>query len=207
MSCMSHYPRSATVRASTDVVALEMLRNVLDVLQKNKSFRAQLDMKYRQRALETHLLSVPIFSSLTPEFINQLRDRVELVRYGPGDVIFNQGDVADSFYLVRIGFVKVTEQHPGGEMVLAYLSKGNYFGEIGLLQGGVRTATCTALDHVELVRISGNDFRDMVARFPSVRTGLEAVAAERRAANQQRMQMVHDLPIDQFLSQGLMEAQ
>src|SRR5947207_3059892 len=95
----------------------------------------------------------------------------------------------------------------GGEMVLAYLSRGDYFGEIGLLGGGFRTATCTALDHVELVRISGDDFRDMVARFPSVRTGLEAVAAERRAANQQRMQMVHNLPIDQFLWQGLMEEQ
>src|SRR5260370_41643449 len=47
----------------------------------------------------------------------------------------------------------------------------------------------------------------MLARFPSVRTGLEAVAAERRAANQQRMQTVHNVSIDQFLSQGLMEAQ
>src|SRR5258708_31628524 len=92
-------------------------------------------------------------------------------------------------------------------MVLAYLSGGDYFGEMGLLGGGVRTAACTALDHVELVRISGEDFRDMVARFPSVRTGLEAIAAERRAANQQRMQMVHNVPIDQFLSPGLMEAQ
>src|SRR5438874_1840168 len=80
MSCMNHYPRSATVRASTDCVALEMLRNVLDVLQKNKTFRAQLEQKYRQRALESHLLSVPIFSSLSTEFINHLRDRVELLR-------------------------------------------------------------------------------------------------------------------------------
>jgi len=38
-----------------------------------------------------------------------------------------------------------------------------------------RTRLALLLDHVELVRISGNDFRDMVARFPSVRTGLEAV--------------------------------
>src|SRR5207237_4504046 len=80
MSCMNHYPRSATVRASTDCVALELLRNVLDVLQKNKTFRAQLEQKYRQRALESHLLSVPIFSSLSTEFINHLRDRVELLR-------------------------------------------------------------------------------------------------------------------------------
>src|SRR3989442_4225018 len=88
---------------------------------------------------------------------------------------------------------------------MACVSRGDYSGEIGLLGGGVRSAACTALDHVELVRISGDDFRDMVARFPSVRTGLEAVAAERHAANQQRMQIVHNVPIDQFLSQGLID--
>src|SRR2546421_292162 len=64
MTCMSFYPRSATARAATRIVVLEMLRNVLDVLQKNKTFRAKLDTEYRQSALETHLRSVPIFASM-----------------------------------------------------------------------------------------------------------------------------------------------
>ncbi|HUN62935.1 MAG TPA: cyclic nucleotide-binding domain-containing protein [Candidatus Sulfotelmatobacter sp.] len=207
MTCMNFYPRSATVQAKTDVVAFEMLRNVLDIMMKNKTFRAQLDENYRRRALETHLRGVPMFAGLTADFIEHLKGSVELVRYAPGQVIARQGEAADSFYLVRIGFVKISEEYPGGELVLAYLSRGDYFGEIGLLGGGVRTASCTALDHVELVKISGDDFREMVARFPGVRSGLEAVAAERQAANAQRMQLVRSLPLDQFLSQGLMEAQ
>ena len=95
-----------------------------------------------------------------------LRNKVELVRYTKGDVICSQGDVADSFYLVRLGFVKVSEPHPGGDLVLAYLGRGGYFGEIGLLGGGIRTATCTALDHVELVRIHAEEFHQMVNQFP-----------------------------------------
>src|SRR6202140_2023406 len=158
MTCMNFYPRSATVRAETDVVAYEMLRNVLDIMQKNKTFRAQLDQTYRRRALENHLRGVPMFADLSPDFIEHLKESVELQRFAPGQTIALQGDPADSFYLVRIGFVKVSENYPGGEMVLAYLSRGDYFGEIGLLGGGVRTATCTALDHVELARISGDDF-------------------------------------------------
>jgi Fe-S-cluster-containing hydrogenase component 2 len=184
-----------------------MLRNVLDIMLKNKTFRAQIDQNYRRRALENHLRGVPMFAELSPEFIERLKERVELQRFAPGQVIARQGDAAWSFYLVRIGFVKISEAYPGGELVLAYLSRGDYFGEIGLLGGGVRTATCTALDHVEVVRISGDDFREMVERFPSVRQGLEAAAAERQEANQQRMQTVRSVPIDQFLSQGLMEAQ
>jgi len=207
MTCMNFYPRSATVRAESDVVAFEMLRNVLDIMMKNKTFRAQIEQNYRRRALETHLRGVPMFAELSPDFIEHLKESVELVRYSPGQVITRQGETADSFYLVRIGFVKISEEYPGGELVLAYLSRGDYFGEIGLLGGGVRTATCTALDHVEVVKISGDDFRQMVERFPNVRVGLEAVAAERHAANAQRMQMVHSVPIEQFLSQGLMEAQ
>jgi len=207
MTCMNFYPRSATVRAESDVVAYEMLRNVLDIMLKNKTFRAQIDANYRRRALENHLRGVPMFADLSPDFIAHLKESVELQRYAPGQVIARQGDAADCFYLVRIGFVKISESYPGGELVLAYLSRGDYFGEIGLLGGGVRTATCTALDHVEVVRISGDDFRQMIERFPTVRAGLSAVAEERQQANQQRMQMLHSVPIDQFLSQGLMEAQ
>ena len=207
MTCMSYYPRSATVRAKTDCVMLEMLRNVLDILQRNKTFRAQLERNYRARALDSHLRSVPIFSSLTKDFVDHLRDRVELIRYSPGQVICRQGDPADSFYLVRIGFVKVSEQRPGGELILAYLARGGYFGEIALLTGSPRTATCTALDHVEVVRIGAEDFALMLERFPDVRQSLEAIAHERVAANRHRAMQVDTLPVDQFLAQGLMEAQ
>jgi CRP-like cAMP-binding protein len=207
MTCMSYYPRSATVRAKTDCTMLEMLRNVLDIMQRNKNFREQLDRTYRKRALDSHLRSVPVLASLTPEFIDHLREHVELVRYAPGQVICRQGEPADSFYLVRLGFVKVSENRPGGEMVLAYLARGGYFGEIALLGGIARTATCTALDHVEVVRIPGADFQLMLDRFPDIRQKLEAAAAERIEANRLRARQVANVPVDQFLAQGLMEAQ
>ena len=207
MTCMSLYPRSATVRAETDCVMLEMLRNVLDIMQRNKNFRAHLDKSYRQRALDSHLRSVPVFAELTDEFIGSLRQTVELVRYSPGHVICRQGDPADSFYLVRVGFVKVSQTHPGGEMVLAYLSRGDYFGETGLLAGDVRTATCTALDHVELVRIGAEDFNRMMSQFPAVRRKLETVEHDRAEMNRERLSVVQSVPLDSFLAQGLMEAQ
>ena len=207
MTCMSYYPRSATVRAKTDCTMLEMLRNVLDIMQRNKNFREQLDRTYRKRALDSHLRSVPVLASLTPEFIDHLREHVELVRYAPGQVICRQGEPGDSFYLVRLGFVKVSEHRPGGDMVLAYLARGGYFGEIALLGGIARTATCTALDHVEVVRIPGEDFQLMLDKFPAIRQKLEAAAAERIEANRQRAMQVANVPVEQFLAQGLMEAQ
>lgn len=207
MTCMSLYPRSATVRASTDCVMYEMLRNVLDIMQRNKNIKGRLDENYKKRALEGHLKGVPLFSSLTPQFIDSLRDRVELMRFGKGDVICRQGEIADSFYLIRIGFVKVSEEHPEGELVLAYLGRGGYFGEIGLLGGGRRVATCTALDHVEVVRIGAEDFNRMIEEFPAVRESLQKVAAQHLEQNAQRLTTTSSVPLDKFLAQGLMEAQ
>ncbi len=207
MTCISLYPRSATVQAATDCIMFEMLRNVLDIIQRNKTVKAQLDASYRKRALEDHLRSVPMFSSLSQEFIDLLRNKVELVRYVKGDAICSQGDIADSFYLIRLGFVKVSEPHPGGDLVLAYLGRGGYFGEIGLLGGGIRTATCTALDHVELVRIHAEEFHRMVRQFPTVRANLENLVRERQEQNRQRLATAASTPLDSFLTQGLMEAQ
>jgi CRP-like cAMP-binding protein/Fe-S-cluster-containing hydrogenase component 2 len=211
MTCMSFYPRSATVRAQTDCVMLEMLRNVLDVMQKNKTFRAQLEANYRGRALGTHLRSVPIFSTISEDFIDLLRDRVELVRYAPGQVICAEGEPADSFYLIRIGFVRVSQSTLGEEMVLAYLPRGGYFGEMGLLREIPRTATCTALDHVEVVKIMAPDFHIMLERFPEVRMQIENVARQRDKENTFQLQRATEKqstqPLHQFLAQGLMDAQ
>ena len=44
-----------------------------------------------------------------------LRERVELVQFEPGEVVCAQGDEADRFFLIRIGFVKVSQESPGGE--------------------------------------------------------------------------------------------
>jgi len=207
MTCMSYYPRSATVRAKTDCTMLEMLRNVLDVMQRNKTFREQLDRNYRKRALDSHLRSVPLLAPLTPDFIDHLRDRVELLRFTPGQVICSQGEPADSFYLVRLGFVKVSQHRPGGDLVLAYLARGSYFGEMAFLTGTPRIATCSALDHVEVVRVPGEDFQLMLDRFPEIRRKLEEAAAEHMEQNRLRLTQAADVPVDQFLNQGLMEAQ
>ena len=97
MTCMNFYPRSATVIAETDVVAFEMLRNVLDIMMKNKTFRAQIDQNYRKRALENHLRGVPMFADLSTDFIEHLKSSVELQRFAPGQIIARQGDAAEVF--------------------------------------------------------------------------------------------------------------
>ncbi|HJT78275.1 MAG TPA: cyclic nucleotide-binding domain-containing protein [Gemmataceae bacterium] len=223
MTCMSFYPRSATVRALEDCTMLEMLRNVLYILQRNKKSRAQLEEMYRERAISSHLRSVPLFAEALADeaelnrFVDFLRPRVQLLRLNPGDVIFRQGDPADNFYLVRIGFVKVSQARRGGEHVLTYVGPGGSFGEIGLMAHvpevramtapGVRTATCSALDHVDLVQIRGEDFLALLEQFPRLKERLVKIAVDNLRANERLRAEVENQPLGEFLQQGLMNAQ
>ena len=66
-------------------------------------------------------------------FVDFLRPKVRLVRAHPGQVIVRQGELANHFYMVRSGFIKVSESRQGLERVMNYIGPGGYFGEIGLL--------------------------------------------------------------------------
>lgn len=207
-SCLNYQPRSATVRAAEDTVVLEMLRNVLDILRRQKTFKADMERKYRERALSNHLRSNPIFRDVPDEFVDYLRERVELISYNPGEVIFRQGDPPDAFYLVRMGHVKVEETYGDGQrLVLSYLSRSDVFGEIGLLGNIPRTATCTALDHVELVKVPREVFDAVITQYPGVRERLQALAEQRVESNRQRATALGRVSLQQYIDQGLYEAQ
>jgi CRP-like cAMP-binding protein/Fe-S-cluster-containing hydrogenase component 2 len=226
MTCRTFSPRSATVRAAEDCVVVEFLRVVLDMLMgsraidaiskagtrvkvptfKGTSFKAEMDKKYRERSLSNHLRSVPLFSSLDEFFMDRLKQNVELVSFDKGDAICKQGEAADAFYLIRQGMVKVSQALAGGEMVRTYLGRGDYFGEIGLLKNQPRGATCSALDRVDVVRIKAAEFNAMLENFPDVRATLTQVADARiKAAEQTKLPV--GLNMDEFLDQGLFEAQ
>ncbi|REJ92420.1 MAG: 4Fe-4S dicluster domain-containing protein [Planctomycetota bacterium] len=224
MTCLNHYPRAATVVGETEGEVLEIRRNVLYMLMRNEVARELLDRVYRERSLTSQLRQVPFLRDVADEerdeIVAYLRDRVDLIRVAPGQVVFRQGDRADHFYLVRLGFVKVLQHFVHEDRVLDYLGPGKHFGEMGLLSElsdliadrvapgyqGLRTATCRALDDVELVRIKGDHFRQLMKRFPTLAQQLLDYAVhllEREA----QVQAVTDRPLSNFLDQGLFNAQ
>lgn len=201
---------------------------------KGTSFKKLMDDNYRQRSLVQHLRSVPLFHTLDLDFFNHLRENAELVSFGKNEIICKQNDPADAFYLIRTGLVRVSQKMPlgpgttpsyyvdkaskkeywmqpdssavEGELVRTYLKRGEFFGEIGLLQNQPRNATCSALDAVDLVKIKRETFETMLDLFPIVRATLKQTAAVRAEAAQQR-NLPAGLQLDDFITQGLYEAQ
>jgi CRP-like cAMP-binding protein/Fe-S-cluster-containing dehydrogenase component len=223
MSCMNNYPRSATIRARTDVTVMEISRNVLYILQRNKKSRALLERVYAERAISGHLRIVPLFSDLQKDeaqfqrFVARFKERMKLVRFENGEVIFREKTEGDSFFLLKIGFVKVSVGQPGGgDYVLDYISPGGYFGEIALLSSlpemqrkglsDKRTATCTAIDHVDCVKIMADDFKEIVQQFPVLRDQLVKVAMDRLGDHTAEEKRAQPIPLGDFVQQGLMNA-
>jgi CRP-like cAMP-binding protein/Fe-S-cluster-containing dehydrogenase component len=177
-SCINHQRRSATVRASADeTVVIEMTRNFLDVLSRNRDFRSELDRIYIKRGVHNHLRASNLFKEVGDAFLKHLAERSTLVRFRPGDVICRQDEPADAFYVIRIGHVKVEMEQGGQSVILRYMAQSHSFGEIGLLlEPFKRSTTCTALDDVEMIKISKGDFDDVMGEYPGVREQLVRLA-------------------------------
>lgn len=95
----------------------------------------------------------------------QISTKLSPVSYDPGTVIFHEGDPADLFYIIIKGKVEIVKQHASGhEIILATLESGQYFGEIGLLDNGQRSATVRASHDtsVILMGLEGESFSDLM---------------------------------------------
>lgn len=189
MSCLNYKPRSATVVAlDAGCEIIEIRRNILYMLQRDRSTRDEINALYKDRALEFDIPALKIFSGLSKQqkadCVELLRQRMELYQVEPGRMIFEQGAESDCLYIVRSGYVRFWHQAHGKKRIVDYQGAGKVFGEIGLMDQmpdlvlddlaevemvekgeGRRTLNCNALDHVELLRIDRDTFRLMLERF------------------------------------------
>lgn len=105
------------------------------------------------------LKKCPSFSSLAPDALTDIADKMFMERHPAGGVIIRQGEVGDKFYLIREGSVDV---YIGDEIESRHvreLGEGEFFGEIALLTDQPRTATVIAKENVTLYTLSKADFK------------------------------------------------
>jgi CRP-like cAMP-binding protein/Fe-S-cluster-containing hydrogenase component 2 len=179
---LSRYPVSVDVIAASEarclLIGTPALRLMLD-RPELADFKAFIDQRYRDRTLRDHLCRVELFAALDPGAIERLRSRAELVAFKPGQVIVEQGTPADALYLVRGGYVKVGLRAGEQQLAVTYLRKGDYAGEIALMLDEPWPFSLSALEHVELVRISREEFTRLLAEYPPVEQQLWETAVQR----------------------------
>lgn len=203
IAVLSGNPRTADIVTSRPCIILNLDKNSLFQLFDNFPLvKNRLNKLYCERALSSHLLTIPIFSGIPEKFLENLVNKVTLHSFRKGETVFKQDDVADAFYLVRYGFVKVSETiGEKKERVLAYLKDGHYFGEMALLKDDEkRMATVTAINRIELIKILRKDFQKLLEAYPSVKANLEKVVEKRKERN---VQISKDLFLEGTLSSAI----
>ena len=132
-----------------------------------------------------HMLAdVSLFALLDEQERALLAERVDTVEFAEGETIFNVGDPGDSMYVVIQGEVALSiKTKTGEEMFLEYPGRGDFFGEISLLDEGPRTATARAKTAVQAIEVDRADLDELFRLKPAAALDLLAATGRRLRHN------------------------
>lgn len=204
MGLISGRRRSATVKAITDCVLIEIpRRSMLRLINSVEHVRKKLDEVSMKRVVRNCLTN-----TLADSELNQLLQGATIKRYKPGDVLFHQGDKADGLYLIRRGSVIVYRMIGSREDVLSYVVTGNYVGEMALVSDRPRSATAVAASMTEVVLLKVAVVSEILERNTELRDLLGA--RYREYATQDRRKVESHGSLDNllkfFVQKGIGEA-
>ncbi len=85
-----------------------------------------------------------------------------MVRYGAAERIFTEGDLATTMFIVQSGKIRLFRMVDGQKRVRGTMEKGDFFGEMSILEGLPRTASAEAVEDAELIEINSMTFDKMI---------------------------------------------
>ncbi|HEY3121579.1 MAG TPA: cyclic nucleotide-binding domain-containing protein [Vicinamibacteria bacterium] len=91
-----------------------------------------------------------------------------LTHYKKGHVLFREGDEGDDMYVIQSGRVAIKKKVKDAEATLAILEKGDFFGEMAILDRAPRSATAEVSEDGDLIVISSETFGDMIKANPEI---------------------------------------
>ena len=165
-------PREISVRAAGSVTVARIDSSLLDVLltwDESSGYDVVEIGAEDDGDWMTRMLQSQAFMQLPPSNIHQLLMRLESISVPAGELVIKQDDDGDYFYIVKSGRLAVSRKASARskEVLLAELGEGACFGEEALVSGTRRNATVTMLTDGSLMRLSKDDF-DELLRTPLV---------------------------------------
>jgi diguanylate cyclase (GGDEF)-like protein len=115
------------------------------------------------------LKKVNIFSSLKPKDLEVISKLLVSVTFPKDTVIFNQGEAGTDLYIILRGQVGSSLLLPNGKQKeIVTFQAGNFFGEMAIVDNSARSATCTAKEETECLRLGKTDFFGLMSTHPGI---------------------------------------
>jgi signal transduction histidine kinase len=109
-----------------------------------------------------------LFEGIGEKVLERIRPDVNILQLKRGDIVFKEGDLGDSLYLVGEGSIKISKQRRGGRQeVLDYIQTGNFFGEDALLSSQPHSAMASAAEPTLLGAVKEQTFQHILELAPS----------------------------------------
>jgi CRP/FNR family transcriptional regulator/CRP/FNR family cyclic AMP-dependent transcriptional regulator len=117
-----------------------------------------------------------LFARVDEESLRACAASLRVRRFRRGETIFHQDDPGDSLYIVESGAVKIVLPSPEGgeEAIIATLGRGDFFGELAILDGAPHSATAVALEPTETLVLHKDAFGRLIDTDRSLRMALFA---------------------------------
>jgi CRP/FNR family cyclic AMP-dependent transcriptional regulator len=113
--------------------------------------------------------SVPLFASLDDQAASELRNLLRIRDIAAGAGLFRAGDQGDAMYLIESGRVRISlTDDDGRDLVLAELARGDFFGEMAIIDGKQRSADAAITEDARLAVLSRDSFLRFIDSNPSV---------------------------------------
>lgn len=114
-----------------------------------------------------------------------------LTHFPSGHVLFHEGDQGEDMFIIQSGRVAIKKKVRDGETVLAVLEKGDFFGEMAVLERLPRSATAEVVEAGDIIVIGGDTFGDMIKANPEIAVRmLRKYSIRLRETNRQIEQML-----------------
>jgi CRP/FNR family transcriptional regulator len=134
------------------------------------------------------LAATEVFGDVEPRELEEVAKVAVPRHWDRGEVIFREGDVGDTCYLLRSGAILLTREHQDGRMVaLAELRAGMLFGELAMFRGERRSATAEVVEPASALALLATDMQRLIRRNPNLALKLLANLAERVSRTNERL--------------------
>lgn len=130
---------------------------------------------YRLMSNISILKQVDIFRDIPADYLMTVAAIAVEHKLYAGEILFSQGDAGDALYVICDGEISIRS----GEVEKARLGPNTHIGEMALLDDQPRSATARALADTRLIRITGNDFRNLLGSHPRITMALLSALARR----------------------------
>jgi len=130
-----------------------------------------------------------LFENQPEEVLKAVLVQGQLQEYGPGEVVFRQGDEGNRLYIVKSGALEVlaSPTDAAEPIPVAYLGPGEVLGELALLTGSPRSASARVPERAELFTVEKPVFLDLMKTLPAFARNLCLVLAKRLEATTLKM--------------------